>query len=203
VVLAYTMPFWVLLLAWPLLGERVRGRQWLAVLLAAGGLIFILEPWRLQSNLVSELLALGAGLVWAGSAILAKKLRSRVQVDLLSLTAWQMLLGAVVVVAVALLVPSRPIAVTPYFVGALVYNAVLATALAWLLWLFVLDSLPAGVAGLSSLAVPAVGVLAAWIELGETPSATEFTGMLLIIAALAMLCAFALRARRRPALARS
>jgi drug/metabolite transporter (DMT)-like permease len=33
-VLVFTMPFWTLLLAWPVLGERVRGSQWIAVLLA-------------------------------------------------------------------------------------------------------------------------------------------------------------------------
>jgi uncharacterized membrane protein len=30
-VLTYTMPFWLLLLAWVFLGERLRGTQWLAV----------------------------------------------------------------------------------------------------------------------------------------------------------------------------
>jgi drug/metabolite transporter (DMT)-like permease len=29
-VLIFTMPIWTLLLAWPILGERVRGKQWLA-----------------------------------------------------------------------------------------------------------------------------------------------------------------------------
>jgi drug/metabolite transporter (DMT)-like permease len=33
-VLTYTMPFWLLLLAWAFLGERLRGVQWLAVALA-------------------------------------------------------------------------------------------------------------------------------------------------------------------------
>ena len=32
-VLSYTMPFWVMLLAWPMLGEKVQGWQWLAVFL--------------------------------------------------------------------------------------------------------------------------------------------------------------------------
>ena len=36
-VLTYTMPFWLLLLAWVFLGERLRGVQWLAVALAFGG----------------------------------------------------------------------------------------------------------------------------------------------------------------------
>ena len=30
-VLTYTMPFWLLLLAWAFLGERLRGMQWVAV----------------------------------------------------------------------------------------------------------------------------------------------------------------------------
>ena len=33
-ILVYAMPFWLILMAWPLLGERPRGLQWLAVSLA-------------------------------------------------------------------------------------------------------------------------------------------------------------------------
>lgn len=186
-VLAYTMPFWVLLLAWPFLGERLRGRQWLAVALAVGGLLFILEPWALAGTPLSALLAIAGGLAWGAGAVVAKRLRRRGPVDLLSLTAWQMLLGTLVMVVVAWQVPAEPVRVTAYFIGALAYNAVLATALAWLLWLFVLDRLPAGTAGLSTLAVPTVGVLAAWAELGERPSAAEFAGMALIVVALGVL----------------
>ena len=34
-VLVFTMPFWTLLLAWPVLGERVRGLQWIALVARA------------------------------------------------------------------------------------------------------------------------------------------------------------------------
>lgn len=193
-VLVYVMPFWLLPMAWAFLGERVRGLQWVAVAMAALGLVFVLEPWSVQASLVSNAVALLASIVWASAAIYAKRLRARVRLELVSLTAWQMLFGAIVLAAVAWLVPSRPIDPTPYFFGALAYNAILATALAWLLWLFVLDRLPAGVAGLSSLAVPAVGVLSAWVELGERPSLAEGCGMALIAAALALLSWLVLRA---------
>ncbi|MEI6450918.1 MAG: DMT family transporter, partial [Actinomycetes bacterium] len=43
-VLTYTMPFWLLLLAWAFLGERLRGTQWLAVGLALAGLLLVLSP---------------------------------------------------------------------------------------------------------------------------------------------------------------
>ena len=42
-------------------------------------------------------------------------------------------------------------------------------------------------AGLSTLGIPVVGVLAGWIELGERPSTFEFSGMLLIASALALI----------------
>ena len=195
-VLVYIMPFWLLPLAWLLLDERIRGFQWAAIGLGALGLFLVLEPWALQASLASNALAVLASIIWAISAVYAKRLRSKVRLNVLSLTAWQMLFGTIVVCAVALILPSRPIEVSAYFIGALAYNALLATGLAWLLWLFVLDRLPAGVAGLSSLGVPAVGVLSAWIELAEQPSAAEGAGMLLIAVALALLSWLGIRPRR-------
>lgn len=44
------------------------------------------------------------------------------------------------------------------------------------------------------MAIPVVGVLAAWIQLGERPGALEAVGMGLIVAALAILTARGLRA---------
>lgn len=198
-VLVYTMPFWLLALAGLFLGERVRGPQWLAVGLALVGLVLILEPWSARGaiqNGLSTALAVGAGLVWAGSAVWAKRLRQDVQIDLLSLTAWQMLLGSLVLCVIAGLLPSEPPRLTAYFLGALVYNALFATGLAWLMWLFILDRLPAGLAGLSSLAVPAVGVLSGWIELGERPTANEWLGMLCIAVALIAISTITMRGRR-------
>ena len=44
-VLVFTMPFWTLLLAWPVLHERVRGVQWIAIASAFAGLALVVEPW--------------------------------------------------------------------------------------------------------------------------------------------------------------
>jgi len=57
------------------------------------------------------------------------------------------------------------------------------------LWLYILHSLSTGTAGLSSLAVPVVGVVSAWIQLGERPGVLEAAGMGLIVIALAILTA--------------
>ena len=194
-VLTYTMPFWLLPMAWVALGERVRGLQWVAIGIALIGLLFILEPWHAHGDLFSTALALLAGAAWAASAVIVKRLRARTAVDLMSLTAWQMLCGALALCALALWLPSEPPRLTPYFIGALIYNALPATGLAWLMWVFILDRMPAGLAGLSALAIPAVSVLSSWVELGERPSAAESLGMLCIAVALGLVRVVALRGR--------
>mgnify|MGYP001038858503 FL=1 len=109
------------------------------------------------------------------------------RLDLLSLTAWQMLYAALVMSVVAWLVPQRSIDWQPGVFWALGYSAILATAVAWSLWLYVLRNLPASVAGLSTLAVPVCGVLFSWWLLGENPGLVEGAGIVLIVAALAII----------------
>lgn len=196
-VLVYTMPFWVIPMAWWVLGERVRGLQWAAIAIAGSGLVLILQPWSMGGSAFSNLLAVAGGVTWAASAVLAKRMRRDHAFDLLSLTAWQMLFGAIALSVLAVLHPSRPIDPTPYFYGALFFNAVFATGLAWLLWLYVLQRLSTGMAGLSALGIPMIGALAGWIELGERPNAAEFTGMALIVGALAMISLWSLVQARR------
>jgi drug/metabolite transporter (DMT)-like permease len=70
---------------------------------------------------------------------------------------------------------------------ALGYNAVLATAVGWTLWLFVLRALPAAIAGISTLMTPVMSVLWAWWLLNEKPSNAEGCGIGLILLALALL----------------
>lgn len=187
-VLTYTMPFWVMVMAWPLLGEKLQGTQWLAASFSVMGLLFILDPLHLGADQFSMFLAVLAGVSWALAVILAKKLHQRApDLDLLSLTAWQMLFGSLPIVAAAFLVPAPEISWTPYLIGAVIFNAVFCNALAWLLWLYALHRLAAGVASMVTLLAPVIGVLAAWIELGEQPSGGEMAGMLLIVVSLVII----------------
>jgi drug/metabolite transporter (DMT)-like permease len=185
-VLTYTMPFWLLPLAWVVLGEKMRGLKWLAVALALGGLILILSPWQLR-GVWSSAMAVGAGFCWAASTVVAKVIHKRHAVDLFSLVAWQMLLGAVPLAIVALLTTTEAPVWSASFIWALGYSALLGNCLAWILWLFVLTVLPAGTTGLASLATPVLGVLFAWVQLGERPGLAEALGMTLIVAGLAVL----------------
>lgn len=194
-VLVYTMPFWILLIAWPVLGERIRGLQWLAVALSAAGLVLVVEPWALTGTFVANALAVLTGVSWAVAAVLTRRWRAHLAVGTFALTAWQMLLGGLVLAICGFFLSARPVEWTPYFWFLLAYATLFGTVLGWALWFYVLKLLPAGVAGLAVMAVPAIGVLSSRLQLGEQPGAVESTGMLLIVASLAVLSWAALRNR--------
>ncbi|WP_267081215.1 MULTISPECIES: DMT family transporter [Limnobaculum] len=185
-ILAYTMPFWVILLAALFLNERLVKLQYWATAIAICGMILILQPWNNNGSMLASILALLSGFCWGASVIIAKRLYLRTPTDLLSLTTWQMVMGAIVLVVIALFVPSKPIVWHPYLWGGLLYNAVLATAVAWVLWMFILKHLPASVAGLGTLAVPVCSALLSWWLLGERPNGSEMAGIICVVMALVL-----------------
>ena len=187
-VLTYTMPFWTMLLAWPLLGEKLSGWQWSAALFSLMGILFILDPLHLGTDVFSMVLAIVSGISWALAVILAKKLQARSpNLDLISLTAWQMLFGSIPIVLLALMTHNNPIEWNGYFIGALIYNSVCGNAIAWLLWLYALRHLSAGIATMTTTICPVIAVIASSIELHETIKPFEFLGMAFIGISLLMI----------------
>jgi drug/metabolite transporter (DMT)-like permease len=196
-VLIFTMPIWVLLIAWPILGERIRGTQWLAAASTLAGLLLIIEPWNMRTSLFSKFLGVMAALCWAIGTVLIKRLRAMQPVDLLSLTAWQMLTGAVPLVLLAFVIPEHPTDWSATYIGILVFMSVVSTAMCWWLWITLLDRVPAWEASLSVLGTPVVAIVSARLALGEDFSFGEVTGMLLIGAGLALLSLIGWAASRR------
>lgn len=193
-VLSYTMPFWVMLFAWPLLGEKVQGWQWLAVVSALFGVVLIFDPLHIKADGFSMFLALCSGIFWAISAIISKQLHKREpHLDLLNITAWPMLLGSIPLVIYALWIDAPPIQWTNVFIGAVLFNVILSGVVAWLLWLYALQRLNAGVASMASMLAPVIGVLAAWLQLNEVPSRQELVGMVLIALALVIISTISIR----------
>jgi drug/metabolite transporter (DMT)-like permease len=199
-VLAFTMPIWVLLIAWPVLGERVRGAQWIAAICTLAGLLLIIEPWNLHTSLLSKVLAVGAALCWAIGTVLVKRLRAQQPVNLLSLTAWMLLLGSAPLVLLAFVVPGQPTQWTATYIVLLTIVALVTTALGWWLWVMILDRVPAWEASLSVLGIPVVAIVSSRIAQGEEFRMVELGGILLIACGLALLSLLGWIASRRKAL---
>ncbi len=198
-VLIYTMPIWTLLLAWWLLGERVRGAQWVAAAITLTGLVLIIEPWDMHSSALSKFLGIMAAVCWAVGTILIKRLRARQPVDLLALTAWQMVVGSVPLVLLAWLLPEPATRWTPHFAGILAFMAIASTALCWWLWIYILDRVPAWEASLSVLGTPVVAILSSRLFTGEEFKVPEVAGILLIGAGLLLLALIGWLVSRRNA----
>ena len=71
--LYYTSPLFVIMLAVPLLGETIRARSWLAVLIGFGGVLLIARPTALGVD-PAMILALCAALAYSAQSLLARKL---------------------------------------------------------------------------------------------------------------------------------
>ena len=192
-VLVFTMPFWMIVFAHFIIHERMRGPQWLSVALAFVGLTLIVQPWNL-SSIVGSALAVTAGAVWAITAVLSKKWPTAAE-DPLLFTAWQLFFGLLVLAVLAFVHPHEPPRWNAEFVWTLLFSAILATAIGWWLWTWVLARTPAGIAGLNALGIPVVAVIGSAIQLGERPPPLELAGMVLIGVALALLAALGLSNR--------
>lgn len=180
----YTMPFWVVLLAWWWLQEKPGGKQRLGLAFAAAGLLLVISPWEGLDDGLSIGLAIAGGVAWAVGTVLSKRLFLRHNLPPVNFTAWQMLWGALALWLVAWQVPSPPIQWTPTFLFGLAYSVFLASSLAWVLWSLIVRELPTSVAGLSGLLVPVCAIGLAWLLLNEVPTPMEVIGIALIMAGL-------------------
>ncbi len=195
-VLTYTMPFWMIVFAYLVLHERMRGAQWFSVALAFAGLVLIVSPWRLTS-LEGSLLAVASGAVWAIAAVMSKRWPTK-DAEPLTFTAWQLAVGSVPLVLLSLLHPHEATRWNGEYGLALAYSTIFATAGGWWLWTYVLSHAPAGVTGLNTLAIPVIAVIASWLQLGERPPPHELVGMALIGIALGLLAWLGLRRPGKP-----
>ncbi len=197
--LCYTMPFWVVVLGWPLLRERPGRLQATALLAAAAGLTLIFVGGSgAGGNVAAAVLATCSGLAWAWGAVLTRRLLVRERADTMAVASWQNLSGGLALLVAALVFPGQTTTTwSPYLVFAVLYEILPATAVAWLLWTVLLKHVSAGVASLAILATPLIGLLASAIQLGERPHGLEAAGLGLLVLALVLVGPLAVRQARR------
>lgn len=186
-VLVFTMPFWTLLIAAPVLGERVRGAQWIAILLALAGLTLVVAPWNWQGDLSARGWAVLSGFAWAAGSVATKYYQREVRLDATNFIAWQMLAGAVPLVLLPLWHDHPATQWSVAQVLLLVQVGAVSTALGFLLWVKILQLLPAGTASMNMLAIPVIALVSSMIVFGETLSVIEWLGIACIGAGLALI----------------
>jgi drug/metabolite transporter (DMT)-like permease len=197
-VLTFSMPLWTALLAWLLLGERLDRRKLAALAIGSAGLALLASP--LLSGGVAPaglIFPIIAALGWAAGTVFLKW--RPIEGDRLVATGWQLAVGAACA-AIGLWASGEAPGIRrtdPAVITALVFHVVLATALAYLLWFRLLETMGAAASALTTLMIPVVGVAGAMMLVGERPDTLDMTGFVAVLgsAALILLPAGATRAR--------
>lgn len=188
--LVYTMPIWFAFLAHFFIGERLTSLKVLALALGIFGLFMVMEinPFQLNWNgvsLIAQLAVLSGALAWAISNIIVKKvLHSH---NKWQFSAYQMLIGAIVLLLYSFLFEQgQSVTWNWNAIVVVLYAGAIASALAFILWFYLLNSGEGGKTTLSLLLVPVVSILSGWIFLDEIITFTSIIGMLIILLAIGL-----------------
>ena len=184
-VVSYSFPVWACLLAWLILGEKLRGGAALGLALCVCGLVVLVYPVIDSSAMIGLGLSLASAMAWAVGTIYLKLVR--VTGYRLVSTPWQIVMAAAVMLIATLIFQGWPTfePVPAIAVVAVVLNGLFGSAISYVLWYHIIGHLPATTASLGSLTSPAVGVISAVLILGEWPSVIDIVGFALIFAAAA------------------
>ncbi len=188
-ILTFTMPMWAALFAALFAGERIDRIRGMALALGAAGLCLLARPYwpALASGTIplGLVYVLGAAILWAAGTVYAKV--RAIPGDPLGLTAWQLVIGALIAGAGALAFEAPRIDFTvPGVTGAFAYHVLLAIAAAYFLWFELLSRVPSSTAAIGTLLIPIVALIGSMLILGERPTLTDFIGFGFILAGIAM-----------------
>jgi drug/metabolite transporter (DMT)-like permease len=187
-ILGYTMPVWSVPLSVWLLGEPFTRRRALGVALGISGMLFLLggEIQAVGRSPLGALCMLGAAVTWALGTVMMK--RWPVDLPASSFTAWQLVVGLVPILAIALVGEQGPfnpfVLSTGPFLGVM-FNLVVAFNFCYWAWYKIALLAPVGVSSLSVMMVPVVGIFSSVVVLGEAPVWSDYTALILVVGALA------------------
>jgi drug/metabolite transporter (DMT)-like permease len=197
-VLAFTMPLWAGLIAFVFFGEKLSRDFLIALAMGVAGVVLLSLrgggfAW---SDAPGIAFMFAAAIGWALGVLYGK--RQNFSMKMLAVTAWQLLFGALPLLAIWPMV--EPIAWPSASLIAwacAAYITFVSVVVGYISWFRLVEMLPAHVASLASLASPCVAMVAGWVTLGEALGLREIAALLLIVGALAIV--LILPARRRPA----
>ena len=197
-VLGNTGPLIVIVLAAIFLAEPITRAKAAALLLGTTGVLLIalsgVSGGRAGTS-VGALIPLVAALSGASASVIVK--RARLGTEVLSVTAWQFLVGSIPLLLLSASTErDRSIQWTPQFLFVLLFLALPGTAFATALWYWLLQRDDVGRLTLVLFLVPVIGLMLGMALFAERLSAMQGVGVGLALAACGIAAAFA--TKRQP-----
>jgi len=174
-----TSPLAVMALAWLLLHELPGVRRVVAALVGLVGVALLVLRSPGAVSTVGLLAAFGSVAVSALGFVMVK--RWPAPVDLLTLVSWQLVVGGVALVPVALLVEGGPPPIDLSAAAGFGWLGGVGTVVAYACWFHGLARMPAGAVSLVGLLNPVVGTVLGVVVAGELFGWTQALGMLLVL----------------------
>lgn len=177
--LTATSPIAIMLLAWLLIRERPHPASLAGAAVGAAGVALLVLRAGFSVDPVGVAASLAAVAMSSLGFVLVK--RWSAPVDLLTLTAWQLVAGGLALLPVALIVEGAPPPIDAPAVGGFLFLGLVGTLLAYVVWFRGLRELPAAAVSLVGLLNPVAGTLVGITLAGEAFGATQAGGLLLVL----------------------
>lgn len=177
-ILGFTMPLWLALISWAVLGQKLAPRLMLALALGAVavGLLLFRGLQAYASAPLGFFLGLLAGVGWAAGTLILK--RRPVEVPALVLTGWQLLITAVPTTLGAFVLAEGPWFMPSWqSIAVIGWIALVPMAIGNAAWFAIVGMLPSQVAGLSSILVPVVAMISGALLHGEPLGPVQWLAM--------------------------
>ncbi len=187
VVLLYTAPIFVALgLHCKLPAERLTGLQWCGILTAFSGIVVTFlgrgasGAQDLSAMLWGDLLALGAGMLWASTTI-AVRLSNLSEAPATQTLFYQLLGGFAFLLPMAFMLGQSAVHWTALTFGSLLFHAVLISFGSYLLWFWLLKHYLASRLGVFSFLTPLFGIAFGVMILNEPVESGFIAGTVMVM----------------------
>ena len=186
-ILGFTMPIWAALIGMVALGDKMTPRRFVSLAMGAAGVVVLLSKdfGALGTSPLGALITLAGAFNWAIGVHIQKRVKWAIEP--LALAGWQVTIGTVPIIAIALFAEpfvyhraSWPV------IGASIYLVIYALAFCYYAWFTAVKIFPTHVSAIGSLLVPIVGVTSSSLFLGEPFGWREMAALVLVVSAVAL-----------------
>jgi drug/metabolite transporter (DMT)-like permease len=169
--------------------ERLTKLKTLAMLVAAGGIVIVLGPWRLltdlqNADLLAQMACVGATACYGLGFTYTRRFFRSTTYDSTTVAAGQIVAGAVVMIVLTPFIGRDPVDLSPAIIISIILLGAIGTGIAYIWYNNVINAWGATAASTVTYLTPITGVVLGVIILGERITWNEIIGGIIVILAV-------------------